>query len=1092
MRSVHHAQVAIPATIATLARFARVARVAIVANRACIMKAPAQSKPEAQTVAPLQTAPPQAGEQPALVVDQRPESALQRQRQLLANDSPQARQLRGQAQLMQSGPRALQMRTLAASLRGEQPVQAQAASSNVLQANGLALDLLEEGGSFTLSYLKGVLAKHGLSSISEVLLNACSYLITQQITDALASYAAVMTPYLAILRQAKTALSALQAIPAPVTTVLAFGIGWCVASFSSRWLKGYFTEPMIHAILTGTGSFIAGLTELITWLDDSINAPASAVYRGVHGILSGIYAYLSGSSSVSSPPSGDTPPDDSGSSPPRAQSQAPAPMIDTKLGFMWAKMEAPKLAKWDGEETERAGMEIDGGFGFNLFGHGMDIDGLQFRVPYGGDWRLNFTSEYTIASDIELAGVFSVGSVVATNISVNREGLQSVAIKIRDITVGDDVIENGTLDMAYARGKKELDFAGSADLSVFGHTVHGAFGLGMGLDGSLKRGALDIKSRERFTLLGGKLAISNPAFGAKFAPGMADISMLGDVELAIYKGIKATGTALRIAYEGGKLSGCIAKLTVDIPVSPNMAVQLELTEGKVDANGFAAEKALIRVSYIAAPPQPVAQSGDGSGSSGGSASSPEVASVKPPAIKPAELDSLLPGFDMSWIKAAGIETLVAEASASKVKLNGDGLAAESTEKRIARFAAQMFGVRAEFDADKGSGSIGGQTPTKELAAGFHIPFPIVPGFNGYIEMNASLAMSAGLKGTATKTPPKRGSKMPWLLGAEANARADGKLSLAIGTALGLGPLASIKAELYGALNPSLLGTASASGMVLFDESTGSISQSAVAKEKPQGSYRLVAKLSAQVSARLRAQALFVFQRTLYEVRLKEWNLGQYVVEGKFVSGADGDLMLDPDTEPSHKFNGKANPDAPEADSAEISSLTFLQRLRDNPATKVSDKLLVYRVLHDMFDPTAGLSVEEQELYLPILCRAVEGDATSVNLEAIMDQIALRKGAVGKSGEALQSHIMAPQEWLDYSTTKGLFGIKERKSVKPIDAEVLAYSQAAPDDYVGRIAIIKKLVPLCEGYSGSRANMVLRLKFGAQRELEILENLKQAG
>ena len=1060
------------------------------------MKAPAQSKPEAQeqTALPLQTAPPQGGEQPALVADQRPEAAIQRQRQLLANNSPQARQLRGQAQMMQSGPRALQMRTLAASLRGDRPVQAQAASGGVLQANGLALDLLEEGGSFTLSYLKGVLAKHGLSSISEVLLNACSYLITQQITDALASYAAVMTPYLAILRQAKTALSALQAIPAPVTTVLAFGIGWCVASFSSRWLKGYFTEPMIHAILTGTGNFIAGLTELITWLDDSINAPASAVYRGVHGILSGIYAYLSGSSGVSSPPPVDTPPDDSGSPPPRAQSQAPAPMIDTKLGFMWAKMEAPKLAKWDGEETERAGMEIDGGFGFNLFGHGMDIDGLQFRVPYGGDWRLNFTSEYTIASDIELAGVFSVGSVVATNISVNREGLQSVAIKIRDITVGDDVIENGTLDMAYARGKKELDFAGSADLSVFGHSVHGAFGLGMGLDGSLKRGALDIKSRERFTLLGGKLAVNNPAFGAKFAPGMADISMLGDVELAIYKGIKATGIALRIAYEGGKLSGCIAKLTVDIPVSPSMAVQLELSEGKVDANGFAAEKALIRVSYIAAPPQPVAQSGDGSGSgaSGVSASAPEVASVKPPAIKPAELDSLLPGFDMSWIKATGIETLVAEASASKVKLNGDGLAAESTEKRIARFAAQMFGVRAEFDADKGSGSISGQTPTKELTTGIHIPFPIVPGFNGYIEMEASLAMSAGLKGTATKTPPKRGSKMPWLLGAEANARADGKLGMSLGGAFGLGPLASLKAELYGSLNPSLLGTASASGMVLFDESTGSISQSAVAKEKPKGSYRLVAKLSATVSARLRAQALFILTRTLYEVRLKEWNLGQYVVEGKFVSGADGGMMLDPESEPVHSFNGKAGPDAPEADSAEISSRTFLQRLRDNPATKVSDKLLVYRVLHDMFDPTAGLRVEEQELYLPILRRAVEGDAISVNLEAIMDQIALRKGAVSKSGETQKSHIMAPQEWLDYSTTKGLLSINERKSVKPIDAEVLAYSRAAPDDYVGRIAIIKKLVPLCEGYSGSRENMVLRLKFGAQRELEILENLKQAG
>lgn len=1057
------------------------------------MKAPAQSKPEAQTAAPLQTAPPQEGEQQALVSDQRPEAAIQRQRQRLANDSPQARQLRGQAQMMQNAPRALQLRTLAASLRADQraPAQAQAASGEVLQANGLALGLLEEGGSFTLSYLKGVLAKHGLSSISEVLLNACSYLITQQITDALASYAAVMTPYLIILRQTKTALAALQAIPAAVSTVLAFGIGWCVASFSSRWLRSYFTEPMIHGILTGTGNFLAGLTELITWLDDSINAPASAVYRGVHGILAGIYAYLTGSSgSVSSPPPDA---DDSASQPPRPQSQGPAPVIDTKLGFMWAKMEAPKLAKWDGEDTERAGMEIDGGFGFNLFGHGMDIDGLQFQVPYGGDWRLNFTSEYTIASDIELAGVLSVGSVVATNISVNREGLQSVAIKIRDITVGEDVIENGTLDMAYARGKKELDFAGSADMSVFGHTVHGALGLGMGLDGSLKRGALDIRSRERFTLLGGKLAVNNPAFAAKFAPGVADISVLGDVELAIYKGIKAAGTALRIAYEGGKLSGCIAKLTVDIPVSPQMAVQLELTEGKVDANGFAAEKALIRVSYIATPPEPVAEPADGSGSGASGAPASESASVKPPAIKPAELDSLLPGFDMSWIKAAGIETLVAEASASKVRLNGDGLAAESTEKRIARFAAQMFGVRAGFDADKGSGSIAGQTPVKELAAGFHIPFPIVPGFNGYIEMNASLAMSAGLKGTATKTPPKRGSKMPWLLGAEASARADGKLSLAIGTALGLGPLASLKAELYGALSPSLLGSASVRGMVLFDESSGSMSQSAVAQEKPRGSYRLVAKLSASVSARLRAQALFVFQRTLYEVRLKEWNLGQYVVEGKFISGADGDLLLDPDSEPAHSFNGKARPDAPEADSAEISSLTFLQRLRDNPRTKVSDKLLVSRVLHDMFDPTAGLSEEDQERYLPVLERAVEGEAASVNVEPIMANIALRKGAVSKTGERLQSHIMAPQEWLDYSTTKGVLGgINERKSVKPIDAEVLAYSNAAPENYDARIAIIKKLLPLCEAYGGSRANMVLRLKFSAQRELEILENLKQAG
>ena len=1032
--------------------------------------APTDQITQSQTKQPQTVQPHLKSEHQGVFADNRPEAASQRQLQTQVNNSPKMANGRTLQTKLGNRPQTLQ----------SQAVQRVVNANEAMQPQGMLHGLVQEGGNFTLSYLQGVLAEHGLTSISDTLLSACSYLITQKITDSLASYAAVMTPYLGILRNAKTALSALKAIPAAVSTALAFGVGWCISSFSKHTLKGYFTETMIHGILMGASHFIDGLDQVITLLNDSINAPASLVYKGVHGVLSTMFSYFSGSATKTTNP----PPEKSAgdSTAPKVPTEAAehsdqsAPMIDTKLGFMWARVGQPTLASWNAESQERAGMEMHGGFGVNLFGHKMAMDGMQFRVPYGGDWRLNFTGQYELASSIELAGVFTVGSVVASDISINQAGLQSVEINILDIQVGNGVLNHGNLKMRYARGSKELDFAGTADLDVMKHVINGSFGLVMGVDGSLKRGGLEVTSLSSFSLLDKKLMLTNPTLAASFAPGVADIVITSDAELAIYKGIKATGEALRIAYEGGELSGSIAKLSVGIPINPHIKVQFELINGRVDEHGFTAAKALMRFAYTDKLSE---------------ASESDEAGAKPgeqPAIHSADPGALLPGFDMSWIKAAGIKTLKAEASASTISLNHHGLVAASTEKRISHFAAHLFGVQAEFNADEGSGTIAGQTPTKEIGANVHIPFPIIPGINGYIEMSAKLGFSAGLKGSATKKPPKQGNIMPWRLQVAADAKAEGELGMGIGAALGLGPLASIKGELYGALTPTLKGNASITGMLMFDEASASIVAGKSADQAPHGHYVLMAELRASVSARLRAQALFVFQRTLYEVRFKEWQIGKYQVAGEFTSSQEGDLVLGKE---KNTFNGKDRPAAPEVDKMEISSLTFLQQLKAKPSIKVSDKLLVSRVLHDMFEPTAGLSEQEQLMYLPILEHAVEGDARSVTLDHIMETIGQRNNAENHQGKKQQSHFMATQEWLEYSTTTGLRGgVNKRRSIQPIDAEVMAYSRAASQDYAGRIKIIKKIIDLSASYGGSRSKMVLRLKYGALRELDMLEKLQE--
>jgi hypothetical protein len=956
--------------------------------------------------------------------------------------------------------------------------------ANAVQLSGVDLDVLKAGANITWDYIAKLLKQLNVTDVVQVLVDKlCNWFVSQiGIPTSIQEYLDKIAPWLAI---ADAVVAVIEKIPEAIRTAILYVVGFGIRKFSVTCLRGKITENHIHDVLTKGSDFASKLASVIHFLKNVVTSPTGALYSLFSvGLMSGIKSFLWGGGSDAGEEQDKTEEQDVKPE----QGAEKAPMIDANAGFFWINAQAPELKKWKQprDQKERAGMEMNARLGFKLFDNVIGTDNLKFQLPYGGDWETTLTDVTLLEDEIGINNVLKAGGIKASKIRFNQKGLQFINLMVDTVTMGEDIVKATDTHLSWSAGKDELILGGNANIKVFSREFSTRMNLTMGKDGAFKSGGLAIKMLDTIEMFSGRLQIVNPQLEGKFVKDQTpDVAVSGDIKLKLLEQLNMTSQAVKLAYTAQGFEGTVALLSVELDLGNNSTAIFEITNGKVSKEGFSADK--VKLTYAFEPKKPATEGGSPTGS-GTSAPATDQAETQPRegrnTLEKDKLPSLLPGFNMDWIKNAGLETLVVSGSAASVRLGRTGLEFGAVTKSIDKFSGKLFGVAAAYDGTKGTGSISGSKSIEPPMPSINLFFVPVPGIELGLGISTNMELAAELRGTLAKQLKEKNSPFtPWKIGGEAALTGTAGIEARISADIGSQFIASIGADLFGQANASLGLSAQLTGTALHDENSNEVKLSDKPEEKLKATYEAKATLIATLGARIRARAFYFYEKKLYEYRFKEWKLGEWSSKGTIFSDRSGDTNVE--TGPQ-TFDGKDKPGMPETQYEEVDSYKVINDLAAQ-GNKIDDKLLLQRLVYDIAEISVDFPISKRrELFQKVLGFAknpAEVEAIGLEKMAFMNQ----RSANGST----PSLIMTRPEWEKYSTTKGLISLNTRKTVVPIDEAIEAYH--ATEEKAPRLAALEKLSAAVETYlkqsATSRTPMVARLRRDIRNEKDELSAMK---
>lgn len=955
------------------------------------------------------------------------------------------------------------------------PMQAKwaPAGGSVLQLEGVAVDVLKEAGGFAWDYTATLLRQSGLSEeIGKIAENACLYLVNRVVKlTSLSDYLEVMSPYLAILRKFKLVLDL---IPMSIRTMLLYGIGVGIDKFSKACMYGAIGEAQIATLLNAGTNSLAVLGGVIEFLDNLAHNTTATLYRGIWSAarLGGLTAvgsltewYLGKPAPTQEPRKEAIPSSDVRPSQPK--------MIDTNLGWFWMNVDQPRISTWkDEKQVDRGGIEVNAGFGAKIFDHVMGASNVQIQVPFDGDWSATFTDVMMLSGRVGLDGIIEAGGIGFEEIRIGNAGLRAATLVIKDLQIGGGIVDATKISASYEAGHKELRFGADVGLKVLGETFNSKLSLGVGTDGTFRDGSLTVSSPGTFSIVKDKLSIAKPSIGGSFKKGMpAEIKVEGDVLLKLLASLEAAGRHVSIAYEGEKgFVGRVDELNITVAIGDNDRVTLLLLNGRIDRNGFTAEKIQFLYRH-ARKPKSSSSSKTKTDDSGGV----EEGVSGPRSLSSSEVGSVIPGFNMQWLNMTGLDVLEIDVGASGIKLDTTGLSVGALHKRITQLHATLFGASAAFDGNTGKGALTGKVTHSLSTPSLHVDFPILPGFNGSVGLGAKLELGAAFNATLARQSleERHTGATPWALGASAIVSAKGSVTATAGLSLGVPMIATINASLFASATAALEAEAGVRGVLLIADNDNAVSLSRHDDESPRAIYSLSAILSAELGAQVSGKLFFIFDKQLWQYQFGEWNLGQYRVAGEIRAKESGGYEV----VSGEQGFADGQPNKPVVSYKVLTVAEMVQALETNGKT-IKDERELHRLVHDVADPNVPIDrVNRLALYERIKTLNKTGVHPDQKVLEVMRQFNQR--VIGNT----LSEVMTRSEWIRYSTTSGIFGDTDRRSVTQVDELVDDYHKAAPSQ---QLTVLDQLIEAGNVYmrdSGKtrRSVMVAKLLEDAQRE-----------
>jgi len=963
-----------------------------------------------------------------------------------------------------------------------------------MQFEGVSVDVLNQGGHFVWGYMKATLRQSAvMPSVAATIEEACLYLLQPtQVIATIESLTGFLNPYLKILQTIRTVVSL---IPQAIRTLLLYGVGWAIHRFGEAYVPGAISESQIAGLLNAGADFPAKLGNIIDFLHKLCTNPTKALYQGLWQVAKAAgwtaagsltdWWYGSSGASGQKPAVGTSAQHDNGHAAKRSQQK----MIEANLGWFWFEASEPKITQWDDKESKnkRGGLALDVHVGAKLFNHALEAKKAELRVPFKGEWKARIEGVELLSSTIGLGPFLSLGSVRVSNLVISEKGLDGAELEIMALKIAGDLIDVKQLSARYAAASKELAFDGAAAINLYGVKLASQFGLALNGHGGIESGSVGVIAKgTQIKLFKDRLLITNPAFEGSVIKNASPEVRLG-ADAALHLGaLKVDGQRIGLRFAKDKrLVGELPELTLRADIDERSYATLVVIGGHVSADGFVASSVALTYSY-----------GDKSSDEQG-----KQAGKPPEKLDKTTLSDLIPGFNMDWLRAAGLETLVIEASARDVELGEKGFeltkldkkpdekgangVIKSGEKRadknrtsvhLKKLSANVFGLHAGFDYEKGEGTLGGKYAFKSNIPGFGFYVPVLPGVSAGVSLAASFQLDASAQATMTRIAKleQYPNDVPWALGGKAGLTAEGEVKLSAGLGVGVPMLASVHGDLYASVKAKLAAVADAGGMhgiVLINSNSYAMKLAQTPGNTPHIDYNLSAGISANIGAEIRGKFLFVFERRWWHCEIGKWDLGTYRLKGKIFAEEGGHYRIQ-----SEQSGFDKQPEPPQVEHKEPKVADMVTAL-ESSKSKIEDPLALWRMVHDTVDPTSELHPDTRR---DLFSRIKQLNASGKDVDEFAHNV--NEHVQGRTRGLSISFLMTHSEWVRYSTTHGIVGESARKAIQPIDKLVEEYHRAAQGQQVG---VLDRLIEVAGNYmyerSKSRYPMVAKLINDAKRE-----------
>ena len=674
-------------------------------------------------------------------------------------------------------------------------------------------------------------------------------------------------------------------------------------------------------------------------------------------------------------------------------------------------------------------------------------------------------------------GLFKADAITVTQLKlVSGLGIQTLGLTIQNLNFG-----NGTLNVGAMTGTLKngvLEVMGNAiQLSLFGQPMTGAFSIKVDRSGKPQEIKASLGADTDIDAIAGVLKLKKVGGALEWKDGkLADAGIHGDMDVSLLGGaLSANSSGLKFGYVDG--TGMFAEadaLTVKANITDKLQLLLQLNQGRVAKVGgglaFKAGKVAASLSYG----KPLFSSGAQN-------------------IDSTQMKALLPNMATDWLDFAGVEAVGFTLSADDIVVNKEGLAVKKWNKVLDVFQAKVAGFEfgynkdgAQLDSQAGSArrveqpvsqdpaqqqpqastpeASSGQasadpsrqqratssdpaTPVAKKGPGAYakgewnqkwsvpaltMEVPILPGINvgGSLEVGAGIGAQLGAAMTKLDS---EGNKDRYQLSGQAQVSANGFVKAGLHASVGSAYLFSIQAGFFAKAAIEASAKGAVSGVVVWDNDTNRPSLSSKVEEKPKIDVKLATKLTAEVGAEIKARAFLIFEKKLYSYTFKTWELGNWMLQGTYAADADGNYVFTKTLSGFDKDGGLPT-GKPHLEAKVVAPEAFLA----DPAAKIEDKYMAWRIYHDIYDPAFGYAPYKIATLVAKL--KARPDARDVNFNVNAE------GALKDGMDGLQSRpgkgMMTGSEWVAYSTTDALIGIKDRKTIKGVDAKLSAYHSAA--------------------------------------------------
>ncbi len=492
--------------------------------------------------------------------------------------------------------------------------------------------------------------------------------------------------------------------------------------------------------------------------------------------------------------------------------------------------------------TLPGGLALPFNFSLDLFGKSLKATEVnELVLPWSGGFFLH-VPRAALNVSAGVGDLFTLQAIVVEPLVVTQDGIQTIGLGVEGLDIAKGAVDIRKLSGTWSK-KSGFLIRGDAVVTVMSHPIDARVILSLASDGAFKFANVVIGSKSDFWIVPDILKLTNPKFSGKVKTDTGvSLVFSGTLDLTL-GGTELLVEALSVGYDGAAEGGGGFVLQADTISFRIGQLALALEKPRYDRKDKSVRADLASLRFGKKDDDTTEES-SWLAQSGETFDWTDLLKVAPRielAVPDVRLRKGLPHFTMG-------------------------------KPQVAVIAMKVLGLEADLDFRKKQGSLAGKMAYSAKIPVLSLPIPIVPGLEAFVDIDVSAGIKGALGGSLAK-----GAKDddPWKVTGHAGLGGEIAARLAAGVQVGSQLAAALAVGLYAEGKGVIDSRADLAGGVVLDQA----SIAPVEGDPMRATYRVTAEIVAGVGLVVKAKALYVVNKTLYEREFKRWTIGSYELGG---------------------------------------------------------------------------------------------------------------------------------------------------------------------------------------------------------------------